>query len=322
MARRSGAKRAVEEPHYRIGAAARMTGLSTHLIRVWERRYGVLAPDRSSGGARLYSDPELRRLRLLRRAVEGGHAIGQVARLEDDVLERLAGTSGAGGAPAGDGRLEEAGDFADEFLAAIEELDLTRAKRALLRASVSVSPRVLVVEMLGPLLRRVGENWAGGKLCVAGEHIGSALVRDLLGAFLRESTPEADAEAVIATTPQGELHELGALLTAVTASMRGFRVVYLGPNLPAGEIAVAARRSGSRLVALSIVALATHAAAAEIRALRGELGPEVRLVAGGSRAPAVQAELRGKLEVVSSLADFERWLDDHRERGRPGRAKG
>ena len=76
------------ETHYRIGTAARLAGVSTHALRVWERRYGVPAPDRSQGGARLYSEQEVRRLRLLKRAVDRGHAIGQIAHLETaaDVL--------------------------------------------------------------------------------------------------------------------------------------------------------------------------------------------------------------------------------------------
>ena len=62
------------EPRYRIGAAARLSGLTTHTIRVWERRYGVLKPDRSQGGARLYTEQELEQLRTLKRAVDRGHA--------------------------------------------------------------------------------------------------------------------------------------------------------------------------------------------------------------------------------------------------------
>jgi DNA-binding transcriptional MerR regulator/methylmalonyl-CoA mutase cobalamin-binding subunit len=320
MAKRGARARSSPEPQYRIGAAARLTGLTTHVIRVWERRYAVLAPNRSVGGARLYSESELQRLRLLRSAVDRGHAIGQIAGLAQKVLERLAHPSGVIPGPSGD-----PSHFTRDFLAAIEDLDVSTAKRVLSRAAVSLSPRALVVDLLGPLLGRVGDRWATGKLCVASEHIASALVRDLLGSLLRESTPEANAEMMIATTPEGELHELGALLTAVTAAMHGLRSEYIGPNLPADQIAQTVRRNGASILAVSIVALDTQLAAQQLRAIASELPAGVSLVAGGAGALQARHELGGALEVVSSLTDFEAWLfdraDDGAKRRGPKRAR-
>src|SRR6187397_3534173 len=79
------------EALYRIGTVARLAGLSTHALRVWERRYGVPSPVRSGGGARLYSESQIERLRLLKRAVDRGHSISQLVPLGLAELERLAG---------------------------------------------------------------------------------------------------------------------------------------------------------------------------------------------------------------------------------------
>lgn len=76
---------------YRIGTVATLTGLSTHTIRAWERRYGVVEPSRSPSGLRLYGDADVSRLQLLRALTECGEAIGEIARLPDGALrERLA----------------------------------------------------------------------------------------------------------------------------------------------------------------------------------------------------------------------------------------
>ncbi|HVJ18482.1 MAG TPA: MerR family transcriptional regulator, partial [Polyangiaceae bacterium] len=77
------------EARYRIGTVARLAGLTTHVIRVWERRYGAPAPVRSARGTRLYSELDVERLRLLKRAVDRGHAIGRVASLPSEELVRL-----------------------------------------------------------------------------------------------------------------------------------------------------------------------------------------------------------------------------------------
>src|SRR5262245_13932554 len=76
-------------PKYRIGTVSRLTGLPPDVVRVWERRYAAIKPQRSEGGSRLYSDADVARLRRLRQAVELGHAIGQIAKLPEKELVNL-----------------------------------------------------------------------------------------------------------------------------------------------------------------------------------------------------------------------------------------
>jgi DNA-binding transcriptional MerR regulator/methylmalonyl-CoA mutase cobalamin-binding subunit len=300
------------EARYRIGTAARLSGLSTHAIRVWERRYGALSPDRSEGGARLYSDDEVARLRLLKRAVDRGHPIGQIVALGAAELERLAGNQ-ALSAPAASSQQPVTGEpLLDELLAAVQQFDALRAEQLLERARARHSARTLLRDVLSPLLQRVGEAWAEGKICVASEHVATALVRDYAGALLRQFPRDPDAETLVITTPAGELHEIGALLAAATAAMLGFGVLYLGPNLPAPEIALAAEGSGSKLVALSVVALTVELAALEITALGGVLPRDVGIVLGGDRAREIAQKLDFRVRVLDDLDHFERFLSARR----------
>ena len=70
----------MEEVQHSIKVAARRCGLSTHVIRVWEKRYDAVSPDRTDTNRRLYSEQEIERLKLLRAATLSGHSIGNVAR--------------------------------------------------------------------------------------------------------------------------------------------------------------------------------------------------------------------------------------------------
>jgi DNA-binding transcriptional MerR regulator len=298
------------DARYRIGTAARLTGLSTHAIRVWERRYGALSPDRSQGGARLYSEEEVARLRLLKRAVDRGHPIGQIVALDALELERLAGAQSP--LEPASPRTTTGEPLLDELLDAVHRFDSLRAEQLLERARARHSARTLLREVLSPLLRRVGDAWAGGKICVASEHVATALVRDYAGALLRQFPRDPEAETLVITTPAGELHEIGALLASATAAMQGFGALYLGPNLPAPEIARAALGSQSRLVALSIVDLDTELAAKEISALSRLLPRDVDIVLGGARARAVAASLDFRARVLDDLDEFERFLSTRR----------
>jgi MerR family transcriptional regulator, light-induced transcriptional regulator len=297
------------EPRYRIGTVARLAGISTHVLRVWERRYGVPTPNRSEGGARLYSDAEVDRLRLLKRAVDRGHAIGQIAALGPAELERLVGPNSVAA-----GRAETAGELLVEFVQAVTSFDSAQAERLLERARVLLSARELVLEVLAPLLTRIGEAWASGELCTASEHVASTLVREQASRLLRQLPTESGAELLLVSTPATELHELGALLAAVVAKIHGYDVLYLGPNLPATEIALAARVALADLVAISIVSLKPRAAAIEVKALMAALPDGVDLLLGGAQASAVNGIARCDLTVLGSLEEFEHYLVERRSR--------
>ena len=75
-----------DETRYRIGAVCRLTGLSQHVLRVWEKRYAVVEPMRSETQRRLYSESDVNRLSLLKTLVDRGQAIGSIANLDTDEL--------------------------------------------------------------------------------------------------------------------------------------------------------------------------------------------------------------------------------------------
>jgi MerR family transcriptional regulator, light-induced transcriptional regulator len=296
----------LNEPRYRIGTLARLTGVTTHAIRIWERRYGALAPARTPGGARLYTDADVQRLRVIKKLLERGYTISSVARLDMEALGRLTPTDAA---PSKRGESETksaAREVIDELLSAITEMDLERAARALMRATNGFSPHDLVLEVLAPALDEIGTRWQSGDICIASEHAASALLRTQLGALLAAQPVNAKAP-VICTTPAGEQHELGALLAAVVIAMHGRRAIYLGANLPAAQIAQAARLAKADSVALSIVGLQPELARSELDALCQALPPGVEVLVGGRRV----AELPGlpeRVQVLATLPELESWL--------------
>ena len=138
-------------------------------------------------------------------------------------------------------------------LSSIEALDASLLERTLRQAALSMSSTPLVDEVVVPLLERIGALWDEGMLRPAHEHLASAVIRRVLS-WVMETFETADmVPAVVVATPAGELHELGAMLVATTAAAEGWRVLYLGADLPAEDIAAVARRTDVRAVALSLV---------------------------------------------------------------------
>ena len=108
----------------------------------------------------------------------------------------------------------------------------------------------------------------------------------------RRSEPVAGSSTLVVATPAGQRHELGALLVAGIASDLGWRVVYLGCDLPAEEIAAGVAASQAAAILLSIVyPLTDPNLQDEVRRLRQLIGPDLPIVAGGRAAPSSRDEL-------------------------------
>ena len=293
-----------ETPRHRIGAVARLTGISTHALRVWERRYGTLKPERSGGGDRLYTDGDVQRLRLIKRLLGLGHGIGDVARLPAPELEKLVALHHE---PPDEAPVEPGLQLVQRYVGHIERLDLAAAEQTLAGAALALPRRELIDRVLVPLLHEIGSRWQDGELHVAHEHAASAMVRSQLGAMLRLFAPDTGAPTALATTPAGEHHELGALMAAVVAAMSGWRSLYLGPNLPASEVAQAVKTSAADAALLSSVSLAPAASGAFVAELCAALPAHTTLVLGGHSAQSITALPRGVVRVVD-LAELESWL--------------
>ena len=294
------------EPRHPMGVVVQRTGLTSHVLRAWERRYEAVEPGRTKGGQRLYSDADVLRLRLLKRATEGGRPISRVAGLATDELVALvgedAGAGNAGSSLSGNGVEEHLA----ACLAAADRMDAQALRGHLMRAVVRLSAPDFVTLVAGPLLHRVGELWEEGALRPAQEHVVSTAVRQVLDWMLGRFEAPPTAPLMVAATPSGELHEFGAMLAAVVAADAGWRVLYLGPSLPATEIATAAERSGASVVAVSVVDgedTDVDRAGEELAELGRLLPDSVLLVTGGRRSARVEVEGVTRVEDLDALRE-------------------
>ncbi len=269
-----------------IQAVAERTGLSPHVIRAWERRYRAIEPERSAGKHRLYSEEEIERIGLLHRAVRSGHSIGKIAQLPNEELRALIANQPASiRAAAGLGGDDPAASFRDESLAAVGRFDGPALQAILSRALVTFGHMGLLRLVVAPLAEEIGERWRSGALTAAHEHFFTASVKGFLGDVTRQFSVPVNAPRIIVTTPTGQLHELGAVMAAATAAHLGWRPIYLGPSLPAHEIAGAALRNEAAAVALSIVYPEDDPnLARELAELASLLPAGTRILAGGRAA--------------------------------------
>jgi DNA-binding transcriptional MerR regulator/methylmalonyl-CoA mutase cobalamin-binding subunit len=279
---------------YALGAVARLTALSPHVLRAWERRYGAISPLRTAGGTRRYRESDVARLRLLAEATRAGHRIGDIARLSDAELRHR---NAAG--PEAEPRPQ-----LQRILAAIDRLDADETERLLGLQLAALGSRGFVEAVVEPLLREVGERWAADRLCVASEHLASTSIRNLLGGALRRASHTSRNSPILFTTLGGERHELGVLSCAVIAVDLGANAIYLGPDLPVDEVVAATRATRAIAVAVS-TSRCTPARQREraVRQLRLGLPSDVALWLGGTGSGDIA--LPALVERIEAIGEFE-----------------
>jgi methanogenic corrinoid protein MtbC1 len=280
---------------------SKLTGLSTHTLRMWEKRYAAVVPERTDAGGRLYSDADVERLRLLHTLVESGHSIGGIANLDDSDLRHMA---SAFPLPSEASGTELLADVRKRVIEAVERLEVTAAEQILSRAALGTEPVEFLKSVVGPILVEVGDRWESGELRIAHEHACSAVTRGLLFSLMRLYPSNDSQRKLVVATPAQEDHELGAMMVSMLGAMHGWNVLYLGPNLPAEEIAYAVRNSGSELLLVSVTNLDDDKAAAELRAIEDGVPGHVRIVAGGQAAnvgPDSRIEVQQDLEVLADI---------------------
>ncbi len=295
---------------YRIQTVAQLTGLSSALIRAWEARYRLVQPERTPAGYRLYSDEDVAVLLGAQRLVRQGMAPMQIAQLPKDQIiqgQRLQLVQDA--APADDpaSQLTPAQDRTnlrqpvssaeriDRIVTAFGNFDRDLAD-ALISAPLRTMPTEQVCrDLLLPLLFEVGDRWHRGELSVSAEHFGTTLIRNKLMSLIDELRQSERRFRVLCACPPGDLHEMGLLLFALEATIQGWEAIYLGANVPIGDLLQTARKLKPTLVGLSFVLrkepMELRAQLAEIMAGLQGVAP---LLVGGSG-------LRGQTEVVRSV---------------------
>lgn len=296
------------EGRHSIAVVSRRTGITQLVLRAWERRYGAVVPSRTATGRRLYSDQDLEKLSLLQMLTNAGHRIGDIADLSVEDLRQLVVESGVrtmvSASESLDGGSVETKELLAEALVAVENFDDRGLEAILDKALLHLSKPVLRRDFLAPLLDEVGNRWSDGRLRIAHEHMASSIVASFLTSMNSRHQVLPGAPLVAVATPSGHYHELGALLAASHAFESGWDVLYLGPNLPAEEIAIAARSRGVRAIMLSIVfPVGDPAVMDQLRELRKLVGPDLAIVVGGQGALSYQGTL---LEIRAQMvADTE-----------------
>lgn len=214
---------------YVIKDLEKLSGVKSHTIRMWEQRYDLLNPERTSTNIRQYSDEDLKQLLNVALLIRNGHKISKVSKLPNELLHR---------------EVEDIfnrdleADLAYEapingMIVAMIELNEDMFERIFSTVVLRQGFIGAIIKVVYPFLAKVGMMWGINQVNPAQEHFVSNLIRQKLIVAIDGITAKPDPnDCFVLYLREGELHEIGLLLCSFLLKAHGKRVVYLGQNVP------------------------------------------------------------------------------------------
>jgi len=276
-------------PRLRIGEFSRRVGVSPELLRAWEVRYGLLHPERTGGGLRLFSAQDERRVQLMLENLAAGMPASEAARL-----------AMVGGPPSALERTQASAEIGRALTEGVDTLDEPTAQAALDRLLETFALPQALSEMILPFLRRLGERWAAAEIGVAHEHFASNIIGGRLRALARDWGTGVGPRALLACQPR-ERHDLGLLCFGLVLRERGWRITYLGADTPLRDVVAVCSELAPAIAVLCAVKQERFRKSAE--EVIG-LGKRVRVAIGGAGAtPALAGQLGVELLGGDAVAE-------------------
>jgi len=259
-----------ESPQYTIKDVSVQTGIRPVTLRAWERRYNLLTPHRSDNRYRLYSDRDVAVLRWVKNRVESGISISSA-------VSELRTLRNTGAWPEAVPSLQPIGArdhpnppefYVRHLIEALIRHEEDAASELLRQAHAIFNLTTICLDVITPCLVEIGEAWHRGEIRITTEHFASTFLRGKLISLLQAYPTRRSAPYVMIGTAPSEQHDIGSLMLAVLLRRDGFRVEYLGPDVPIEDLVDYARYEHPALIILS--ATSEHSAQ-ELTDVQGKL---------------------------------------------------
>jgi len=288
---------------YSIKDLEKISGIKAHTIRIWERRYNLIEPQRTATNIRFYTDGDLKRILNVSILNQNGFKISKIAQmtdtqLRDRVIDLCLDTRNT------DVQIES-------LLVAMLEMDESKFANVLTNSIIKQGFESTVETILFPFLDRIGILWQAGTINPAQEHFISNLIRQKLIVAIdnemQNFIPKADKNVVF-FLPENELHEIGLLFYSLVARKEGYHVVYLGASVPTEDLKIVVDVRHADAMFTSFVSARKKE---ELEFLMQDIAnaiPKLPIYVMGLQIKELQPDLPRRFEVISTAKDFKAQL--------------
>lgn len=288
---------------YSIKDLEKITGIKAHTIRIWEKRYHIVTPERTTTNIRLYSDEDLKRLLNVAILNRYGYKISSIVRMSPEEINNH----------IVDVTFNESdySSLIESFLVAMIEYDEVKFEKALNNSIIKLGFESAITNVIFPLLARVGVLWQTGTVIPGQEHFVTNLIRQklILAIDSRHTARKNHPHQFILFLPENEFHELGLLYSNYLLKKYGHNVIYLGANVPLPDVKqLAALKKPDFLVTTVTTSLSLGNTGDFINQL-SDVCPMGKILLAGLNPSEMEISIPGNILPVNSFKQFIDFLE-------------
>jgi len=283
---------------YTIRDLEKLSGIKAHTIRIWEKRYNIIAPTRTATNIRNYCDTELKRLLNISLLNRNGLKISKLARLSNEeinekinqLIQRYSDTEG----------------LIENLTIAMIEMDESKLEKILSRAIMQLGFEETIIRILYPFLIKIGVMWQTGIINPGQEHFITNLIRQKLmvaiDALITANNP--NSKTFILFLPEGEYHELGLLFFYYLVKRRGHQVIYLGQSVPFDDLIETKKLKPANYLVTAFISFINGKDISKYVKTLAEKFAEQIIYLSGSQTDNIQDKLPVNIKIISSPGEF------------------
>lgn len=286
---------------YSIKELERLSGIKAHTIRIWEKRYQLIEPNRTPTNIRYYSDDDLKKIINVSLLNNHGIKISHIAELEHEQLVKkvLEFTE----------KKSEGDIYINQMIVSMIDLDEEIFESTLGKLSQKIGMEKTITDVIYPFLDRIGILWQTGNITPAQEHFVSNIVRQkLIVAIDGLPFPPRSAKVALLFLPEYELHEIGLLFCNYILRKEGVRVIYLGQMVPYNDIKMIGNSHQPGLFVTSII---SERSPKDVQAFFNTLSadfPSASIIATGGAVARIALHFPPNFHVADSILKLKQFV--------------
>ncbi|MCA0982993.1 MerR family transcriptional regulator [Halobacillus yeomjeoni] len=296
------------KPKYNIKAVSQMVGIQPGTLRAWERRYRMIRPTRNEAGHRLYTDEHIKILKWLMEKVDKGFTISQAVSL----LESSDPFTSGGNNVVDTNQLDS---ISNDLIEALLSFNEQEAQRIMDHSFSLFTPETVAIDIIGPMLMKVGDLWEVNKITSAHEHFASHFLRSRMGMMLLSIPVEPILPKALLVCGPEERHELGLLIFALYLKRKGYDVIYLGQSIIPKDMDTVIREVDPTYLFMSCTLKRNVPASLKMAESLQDSFPDLKIGLGGyayhSLSPSEKERVR-PFEVGNNKSEWDAWLAEEK----------
>ncbi|QSS98494.1 MerR family transcriptional regulator [Pontibacillus sp. ALD_SL1] len=295
---------------YNIKAVSTMLGIQSGTLRAWERRYKMIRPTRNEAGHRLYTDEHIKVLKWLIDKVNRGFTISQAVSLLENNQNAQSNVEEEN-VSSKESHVEA---LSDELLDALLQFNEREAQMKLDHAFSIFSPEKVAIDVVGPILVKIGDLWEANDISSVHEHFASNFLRSRLGMMLISMPVNHMQPKAVCVCGPNEKHELGILIYSLYLKRQGYDVVYLGQSIAPGDVEVIVNELQPKYLFMSCTMKKNIPATVHIADALKERYPDLAIGLGGYALDTLPPKDKDPIQpyiIGSNSSDWSEWLSNH-----------